>query len=68
MSALLTISFGAMSETVDTIKKSGLRDQVSIMAGGSVVTELACREIGCDFYGKDAFEAVTIAQKVINIQ
>jgi methanogenic corrinoid protein MtbC1 len=38
------------------------------MAGGSVVTELACKKIGCDFYGKDAFEGIKIAQKVFNLQ
>ena len=64
MSALLTMAFTAISNTVDAIKKAGLRDKVSIMAGGAPVTELVCKKTGCDFYGKNAFEGVKIAKEV----
>lgn len=68
LSALLTMSFGAITNTVKTIEESGLRDRVKIMVGGAPVTELVREKTGCDFYGKDAFEGVKYARKVYNHQ
>jgi len=64
MSCLLTISFGAIADTVNMIKETGIRDQVSIMVGGAPVTELVAEKTGCDYYGKDAFSGVNFASDV----
>ena len=64
MSCLLTISFGAIAGTVNKIKEAGLRDQVSIMVGGSPVSELVVQKTGCDYYGKDAFAGIKFASGV----
>lgn len=66
MSALLTISFDYISNTVKAIENAGLRDKIFIMVGGGAVTELVCEKTGCDFYGKDALAGVKIASKVYN--
>jgi len=64
MSCLLTISFGAIAETVNAIKEAGIRKNISIMVGGAPVTELVAKKTGCDFYGKDAVSGVRFAAKI----
>ena len=64
MSCLLTISFGAISDTVKAIKDAGIRDDVKIIVGGAPVTELVADKTGCDFYGKDALSGVKYANEV----
>lgn len=64
MSCLLTISFGAIADTINAIKEAGIRDNVSIMVGGGPVTELVAEKTGCDFYGKDALSGVKFASQV----
>ena len=64
LSALLTMSFDAIGNTVQEIEKEGLRNRVKIMVGGAPVTDLVKEKTGCDFYCKDAYEGVKIAMKV----
>jgi 5-methyltetrahydrofolate--homocysteine methyltransferase len=65
MSTLLTITMPAANETVEAIKEAGLRDKVKIMIGGAPVTEEFAEKIGADEYAKDAWEAVTKAQRLM---
>jgi methanogenic corrinoid protein MtbC1 len=37
---------------------------VKIMIGGSVTNDMIKQQLGADFYGKDAVEAVDIAREV----
>lgn len=64
MSCLLTISFGAITDTVNAIKEAGIRDSVALMVGGAPVTDLVAEKTGCDYYGKDAFSGVKFASDV----
>jgi 5-methyltetrahydrofolate--homocysteine methyltransferase len=64
LSALLTMSFNSISKTVNEIKEAGLRDNVKIMVGGAPVTELVKESTGCDFYGKDAYQAIYYARDI----
>jgi len=64
MSVLLTMSFEALSNTIKAVNKAGYRKEVSIMIGGAPITEFVRERIGADFYGKDAFESVKIAQRI----
>jgi methanogenic corrinoid protein MtbC1 len=64
LSALLTMSFDAITDAVKTIADAGLKDKVKIMVGGAPVTELVRDKSGCDFYGEDAFSGVKYARKV----
>jgi methylmalonyl-CoA mutase cobalamin-binding domain/chain len=68
MSALLTMSFDAISKTVQAIEEAGLREHVSIMVGGAPVTDRIRENTGCDYYGKDALEGVKIANRVYGIE
>ena len=51
-----------MAETVKLLKKKA--PACKIMVGGAVLTEEYAREIGADFYGKDAMDAVRYAENV----
>ena len=63
MSALLTLAFDPMKETVQAFEEAGLRDQVKIMIGGAPVNKQIREFTGADAWGKDAVEAVSLAKK-----
>jgi len=62
MSGFLTLAFQSMKDTVETIKKAGLRDKVKIMIGGGQIDEQVRSFTEADAYGKDAMEAVKFAK------
>jgi methanogenic corrinoid protein MtbC1 len=62
LSGFLTLAFDTMKETVETIKKAGLRDKVKIMIGGGQIDEEVRKHTGADAYGKDAMTAVKLAK------
>lgn len=67
LSGLLTLAFDSMKETIDEIKKAGLRDEVKIMVGGSQVDEEVARYAGADAYGEDASVAVSLCKKWLGV-
>lgn len=62
LSALMTTTVPAMEETIRLLRKT--TPETKIMVGGAVLTQTYADMIGADFYGKDAMDAVRIAQKV----
>ena len=62
LSALMTTTLPAMEETVRLVRK--IAPKCKIMVGGAVLNEVYAKEIGADFYGKDAMEAVRFANTV----
>jgi methanogenic corrinoid protein MtbC1 len=62
LSGFLTLAFNSMKETVDAIKKAGLRDKVKIMIGGGQIDDYVKDYTGADAYGKDAMAAVQLAK------
>jgi 5-methyltetrahydrofolate--homocysteine methyltransferase len=62
LSGFLTLAFQSMKDTVDAIKKAGLRDKVKIMIGGGQIDEQVKTFTGADAYGKDAMEGVKLAK------
>lgn len=67
LSALLTISFNAIADTVKAIEDSGIRGKVLIMVGGAPVTELVAKSTRCDFYGKDAYEGLKYVSNIYGV-
>ena len=51
-----------MEKTVGLLRKGA--PDCKIMVGGAVLNEEYAKEIGADFYGKDAMEAVRYAENV----
>jgi methylmalonyl-CoA mutase cobalamin-binding domain/chain len=64
MSMLITTAFDGTRETISAMTRASLRDRVKIMIGGSVTSEDVRREMGADFWGRDAAAAVDIAKAV----
>jgi len=65
LSSLLTTTMPYQKEVVDDLKSMGLREQFKVMIGGGPVTREYASKIGADGYGKDAFEAVEEAKKLL---
>jgi corrinoid protein of di/trimethylamine methyltransferase len=65
MSALLTTTITQLPQTIEMLKKQGLRDKVKVMVGGVSVTQAYADQIGADAYGKDAVEAVIKARQLM---
>jgi 5-methyltetrahydrofolate--homocysteine methyltransferase len=65
LSALLTTTMRAMKETIEEMKKKGVRDHVKVIVGGAPLTQAYADEIGADAYGRDAADAVKIAKALI---
>ena len=63
LSALMTTTLPAMAETVKALRSSG--HECKIMVGGAVLTAEYAKEIGADYYAKDAKRAVDIAKEVL---
>lgn len=66
MSALITTTMLAMSDTIRAIKEAGLRDQVKVMVGGAPVTADFAKQIGADGYAPNAAEAADLAKRFVN--
>jgi trimethylamine corrinoid protein len=65
LSGFLTLAYDSMKQTIDAIRDNGLRDQVKIMIGGGQVDDSVKEYTGADAYGRDAVEAVKLAQSWI---
>lgn len=62
LSALMTTTVPAMEETIRLLKANA--PKCKIMVGGAVLNHEYAKRIGADFYGKDAMEAVRIAENL----
>jgi methanogenic corrinoid protein MtbC1 len=62
MSGLLTLAFDSMKETIELLKKEGMRDKVKVMVGGAPVDATVCRAVGADDWGADAQAAVRLSK------
>ncbi|MCS7180072.1 MAG: cobalamin-dependent protein, partial [bacterium] len=67
MSALLTTTMVQMKETIDVLKKEGVRDKVKIIIGGAPVTQEFADEIGADGYAPDAASAVDKVKELLGL-
>jgi 5-methyltetrahydrofolate--homocysteine methyltransferase len=67
MSALLSTTMPAMPQTIEALRKAGIRDKVKVMIGGAPVTEQYAHEIEADSYASDAGSAVSKAKQLLGI-
>jgi 5-methyltetrahydrofolate--homocysteine methyltransferase len=65
MSALLTTTMDSMSDVIEAIEDSNLRDKVKIIIGGAPVTDTYAQEIGADAYAPDASSAVSKVRELV---
>ncbi len=66
MSCLLTTTMISMENAMDALRKAGLYGRVKVMIGGPPTTDDFAKEIGADFRGKDAYEAVEQAKRFVS--
>ena len=64
LSALMTTTVASMQETIEALHKSGLNCKV--MVGGAVLTPEYARQIGADFYAKDAKASADYAKQIFS--
>ena len=62
LSALMTTTVPAMEETIQLIHEKA--PYCRVVVGGAVLTADYAKQIGADFYGRDAMETVRVAEKV----
>lgn len=65
LSALLTTTMPMMTQTVEAIVESGIRDEVKILVGGAPVTQAFADEIGADGFAADAGSASKLAKTLV---
>jgi methanogenic corrinoid protein MtbC1 len=58
MSALITTAFKPMKEVVNLLGTRRMRDQVFVLIGGAVTTDLVRREVGADAQTLDPYEGI----------
>ena len=63
LSALMTTTVKSMAKTIQALHRSG--HPCKIWVGGAVLTPEYAKEIGADFYARDAKESVDIAKQVL---
>ncbi|MDR3576965.1 MAG: cobalamin-dependent protein [Anaerolineaceae bacterium] len=68
LSGFLTLAYTSMKDTVDAVKKAGLRDKVKIMVGGGTIDQQVCDYAGADAFGRDAMTAVVLANKWMGVK
>jgi 5-methyltetrahydrofolate--homocysteine methyltransferase len=66
LSALLTTTMLSMKDTIEALKKAGVRDQVKVMIGGAPIRQEFADEIGADFYGPDPTAGRNYARDVVS--
>lgn len=64
LSALMTTTVPAMKETIRLLHEKA--PFCKVIVGGAVLTEDYAKEIGADFYGRDAMATVRIAESIKN--
>ena len=66
LSALMTTTLPAMEKTIRVLRDAGCKAR--IVVGGAVVTAQYAKEIGADFYAKDAKVTVDAARRVFEAE
>jgi methanogenic corrinoid protein MtbC1 len=65
LSCLLTTAFDGLKQTIDAVKKAGLRTGLPIIIGGSMLEESVCEYAGADYWTRDAIMGVQWCRWVI---
>lgn len=66
MSALLTTTMPYMQTVIDVLKEKNARDKYIIMVGGAPVNESFAKQIGADYYTKDAATCAEVAKQAVS--
>jgi len=62
ISALITVAYESLRETVLEFERAGLRERVKVMLGGGAVSQRVSEYAGADVWSRDASDAVKFAK------
>ena len=65
MSALLTVSIPEQRDTLDALKKEGIRKNIRVVVGGAAMTAELAHQMGADGYSDNAADAVDVFKKLV---
>lgn len=65
MSTLMTTTMGGMEKIINMLKEEGIRNKVTVMVGGSPISQKYANDIGADGYSSNAVEAVRVAKELL---
>ncbi len=68
MSALLTTTSAEQKKVIEGLAKSGLRDKIKVIVGGSPINQEFADSIGADGYGATAPEGVKMVKKFLGLE
>lgn len=63
LSALMTTTVPSMQRTIEALRAAGVR--APVIVGGAVLTPEYAREIGADYYARDAKQSADIAKAIL---
>ncbi|MHA2287782.1 MAG: cobalamin B12-binding domain-containing protein [Promethearchaeota archaeon] len=63
----MTTTMLEMKEILGLLQNEGLRNDVKVLVGGVPTTQEFADEVGADAWGKDAFDAVEKAKKILGV-
>jgi 5-methyltetrahydrofolate--homocysteine methyltransferase len=67
MSSLLTTTMGSMKDTIEALKRAGMRERIKVLVGGAAITPQFAQQIGADGYGSNAVDAVAVTRRVLGL-
>lgn len=62
LSALMTTTVDSMAHTIKYLRQQGIT--IPVLVGGAVLVDEIARQIGADYYAKDALSAVSILEQI----
>ncbi len=62
ISIILTSAVAHLRETIERMQTQGLRSQIKVIVGGSVVDASLCKNLGVDAFTDDAVKGIEICQ------
>jgi trimethylamine corrinoid protein len=65
MSALLTTTLVGQRDLIEALREQGTRDSYKVMVGGGATTQAWADQIGADGWAATAYEAVTLAGRLV---
>lgn len=67
LSGILTMAVDSMKETVEELKKAGLRKKVKVIIGGLPVDEKWKERVGADAFTQDAYEGLRTIKELLGV-
>jgi trimethylamine corrinoid protein len=65
MSALLTTTLVGQRDVIEALKEQGTREKFKVIIGGGATTQAWADQIGADGWAATAYEAVTLANRLV---